>query len=252
MEVPAREVVAVVAPGAGSTPEFLASALGPTLAASGMRLESTSGRTGRVESIVEEIEAAVSAALARGAILGMVGGVSVGAHAAALWACTQRPPRGSADGAAPTPQVVLWLPAWTGSATDPHDDGRTTVPPGLTMTRWAAEQVRLRGPEAVLQSLDQDPALRDDWVTTELNRAWPTFGAGELAQVLTEASASDAPDEAELGQIRFPTTVVGMSGDPFHPLEVAMQWARAVPHARLMIMDRSAGDGARQLGRAIR
>lgn len=252
---PVREVVAVVAPGAGSTPDFLASALGDALSRRGMHLVTTSGRSGRVDSIAEEIDALVTTAVARDATVGLVGGVSVGAHAAAFWASQDASPGELTEQRGSVPQareLVLWLPAWTGSQAAVDGAEPSALGQGLAMTRWAAERVRERGPEAVLDELERDPALRDDWVTAELRRAWPTFGPGELERVLTQASDSDAPDETQLSRIQLPTSIIGMVADPFHPLEVAMQWARTIPNARLMLVDRAGGEkGARRFGDAL-
>jgi pimeloyl-ACP methyl ester carboxylesterase len=38
----------------------------------------------------------------------------------------------------------------------------------------------------------------------------------------------------ELATLDMPTTIIGAPRDPVHPLEVAQQWADALPHARLV------------------
>lgn len=235
--------VAVVAPGAGSTPDFLHRAMGSALDAAGITLVTTSGRSGSADQIAAEIDAIVEDAQAGGSLVRLVGGVSVGAHAAASWA-SGRPDEPAG------PALALWLPAWTGIADQPgetgevgetHEAGSTGEAAGQVMTAWAAQQVTALGSAAVLADLDRDDDLREDWVTRELVRAWPTFGDDALIRILAEASQSAAPRSGELQRIALPTVVYGLAGDPFHPLATAVRWARAIPGARLLVADRSVG-----------
>lgn len=165
----------------------------------------------------------------------IVGGVSIGAHAAARWAArhpTPLAPRTSAPGSAEgLSGLVLVMPAWIGPA------GAVA---GLTghaadqITRFgiAGSLVRIR--ESVSASL---PA--DDWVLDELDRAWSGYTREELAATLAMAAATAGPTVDELARIRCPTIVIALADDPLHPLDVAERVAAAIPLARLSVLTRS-------------
>jgi pimeloyl-ACP methyl ester carboxylesterase len=147
----------------------------------------------------------------------VAGGISLGAHAVALWAH----PGGSAEG------LVLALPAWTGE-------------PGAVaaLTRSTAQDVTTRGRDAVLAEIRG--AAPDDWVTDELSTAWAGYTDAELVAALEAAASSAGPTLAELGTIRVPCAVVALADDPLHPLDVAEEWAAAIPRSRLVVVPRDA------------
>ncbi len=210
----------ILAHGAGSTAEFLGRAF--PASACGAQTLALDDRTGSAARTAQLIRDAVSAVRPRFGRL-YVGGVSIGAHAAAL-ACAHD------DGAA-IDGCVLALPAWTGSA----DPGSATAA--------AAAEIEQRGTQAVLQRLGEDPSTRDDWVVQELQTAWrdrPT-----LASELRTAALEAAPAPADLRGIRTPTLVLALADDPVHPLSVARQWAELIPGARLTVLARDAPAASR-------
>lgn len=162
------------------------------------------------------------------------GGVSVGAHAVAAWAARATP-----DLADP-PDLVLAMPAWTGS------------PDAVAaLTRASADEIEARGIDAVLDRLLAEAG--GDWVVDELERSWRARGASDLARALRAAADSAAPAQEDLARIRARTVVVALADDPLHPLEVAERWAEAIPGARLAVVARDAPAQARgALGAAAR
>jgi pimeloyl-ACP methyl ester carboxylesterase len=135
------------------------------------------------------------------------------------------------------------MPAWTG------------YPEAHSPTALAAEEVARHGAEHVLQRLDDDPDLRNDWVTEELRLAWR--GRPTLGQELHAAARGHAPTLEQLRRISVPVLVLGLAEDPFHPLSVARDWAQQVPGAELAILPRQAASLDRavfgqQVGRWLR
>lgn len=153
----------------------------------------------------------------------VVGGVSLGAHVAAKWA-VENPDKCAG--------LVLALPAWTGAP------GRA---PAALAARVSAEIVTNEG---------LDTALRGTtgWLHDELNRAWRGYG-DLLVPHLEEASESSAPTLEELKTLDVPTGIVGCTDDPVHPIEIARQWADALPRAVLTTTTLDAYPHA--LGRAV-
>lgn len=213
------ERVAVMAHGAGSTGDFLRRAFGPALAAAGWSLIPIEDRSGSVTEVEDRLAETV---LSTGAAL--VGGVSLGAHAAARWAA--RSPSADVTG------LLLVLPAWTGRP--------STV---AAASAAAGAQVASLGVGGALQQL-QDGS----WVGTELARAWPQYGSG-LAAALVATARSWGPERDELRRITLPTGVLGLRADPFHPIRVSRSWARLIPKAGLVELDASeAANGVEVLG----
>ena len=162
--------------------------------------------------------------LARGHEVVLAAGISLGAHAlVAAWA--------GADRTAP---LVLVMPAWTGA-------------PGQVAgaTAAAADDLALRGRDAVLASLATDPRTRDDWVREELAAAWSAYDDGTLVAALRAASTSPGPTSDQLARVRSPTALVALADDPLHPEAVAREWALTIPRAVLRVVARRAPDHAR-------
>ncbi len=217
----------VVAHGAGSSAGFLQRAFPGS--STGAALLAVEDRTGSVERIVDALARAVDAARRRYRQV-ILGGVSIGAHAAAL-ACAAAPP-GAIDG------CVFAMPAWTGPAPMPNP------------TAAAAAEVSSVGAAGVLRRLRADPALRGDWIVDELDAAWrdrPT-----LAAELRSAAVGAAPTAAELGRIGQPTLVIALAQDPVHPEHVAEEWTAALPSGSLYLIGRhDPGPDRAVFGRAI-
>ena len=201
--------------GAGSSADFLARAF-PS-ASCRCRTVYLEDRTGSVPRMVDALRDAIrDLGPSPGQVF--VGGVSIGAHAAALLAGEHRRPR--IDG------CVFVMPAWTGT------------PPQHSSAAVVAEEINADGAVAVLDRLGRDPATRDDWVFDELRRAWrsrPTLGS-ELAV----AASGDGPTAAHLASIAVPSLIVALRDDPVHPLGVARAWQSSIPFSRLVALERSA------------
>ena len=215
--------VAVLAHGSGSTGDFVAGALGGPLREAGWSIETVEDRTGRVDAVVEALADAVRASGA-----GLVAGVSLGAHAVARWAARDPDVTARLEG------LLLLLPAWTG-------------PPGTVaaLSGDAAGQVERLGVPAALRTLDDG-----SWVSEELGRAWPAYGK-DLVPALRATASSPGPTLEELSRIRVPVGVVSFVGDPFHPAEVAREWATALPRAAFVELPADAPAMDREvLGRA--
>lgn len=197
----------ILAHGAGSTAEFLDRAFPVT--ATQIPTITYDDRTGSTEK--------VAAALARRLTPNtIVGGVSIGAHAAAK----------AASNSPVTPVgAVFVMPAWLGD------------PPPDSVTARSAALVAQYGPEAVLSQLASDPLLADDWVTSELGRAWPDRPS--LAAELATAATEPAPTLGELAGLEIPCVVVALADDPVHPVAVARAWADALPQSVLVVLDRN-------------
>ncbi|SDH14198.1 Alpha/beta hydrolase family protein [Lentzea fradiae] len=174
----------------------------------------------RVRTVADRVEALDNAWTGHPIV---VGGVSLGAHVAARWAA------GNPDKCA---GLVLALPAWTGPAGDA---------PAALAARVSARVVADQGLETAL-------AGTTGWLRDELSRAWRGYG-DQLVPHLEEASASEAPTLDELRSLRVPTGIVGCTDDPVHPIEVAREWADALPRAVLTTTTLDAYPHA--LGRAV-
>ena len=214
--------VALLAHGAGSCPATARRLLG-TAVPPGATPVAIDAR-GTVGQVVARIEAA-----AAGHDVALVAGISLGAHATALWVA----------GGGPADRVLLVMPAWTGLPGDV-----------AALTRSSADAVRARGRAHVLA--DAMCAVEPgDWVLDELRRGWAAYDDDTLADALRAAATSPAPTLEVLATIARPTAVVALADDPLHRLEVAQSWAAAVPDARLAVVGRHAPSTDRgALGRA--
>jgi hypothetical protein len=198
--------VAVILPGAGSSADFVARAFGRPLRTAGYALVAPPPEPGP-ELVTGAFRALSDCAERYGSRLGLVGGVSLGAHVAARWAA----------GRADLGGVLLVMPAWTGS------------PAVIAAATAASADVveRLGTAGALAAAGDAVP-----WVAAELAAAWPGYGDG-LAASLRAAAASAGPSPAELAALTAPAGVVGLVDDPLHPYAVAQEWAATLPYAAL-------------------
>jgi hypothetical protein len=215
---------AVLAHGAGSRPAVARDLLAPACLGTAA-VDSVDARDG-VERVADRIhEACVSAARA-GRPVSLVGGISLGAHAAARWALEQQ----SLEQVGPVPALLLVMPAWAG------EPG-----PVAAMTAATADEIEREGSAAVLDRLRRDPALAGDWVLRELERSWADGDDAGLVRALRLAASSPAPSLDELARVKADVVaVVALADDPLHPEDVARQWADAIPGALLATVPRHA------------
>jgi hypothetical protein len=202
----ASKPVALVLHGSGSTAPFALRALGPGLRAAGYRPEGLDLRTGDVEVVEAALEAAWRPSVR------LVAGISLGAHAAVRWAARRSGP--ALDG------LWLVLPAWTGPAG-----------PVAALSADAADEVAAEGLAAAVERV-----RGQGWVGRELALAWPVYGEDALIAALRQTARSPGPDGDALAALAEPCGVVGRTGDPFHPADVAARWAELLPRAGLHML----------------
>ncbi len=215
--------VAVLAHGSGSTAEFVRRAFGDALAEAGVRLVAVDDRSGALERVAAGLASAVDAFRAAGSGEVLVGGVSLGAHAAAVVAAGRPWLAG----------VLLALPAWTG-------------PPSkvAALSTAAGHDLERNGVPDTLKRLDGR-----GWVAAELAVAWPMYAPGQLARALAATGRSAGPTPAQLAAIEAPTGLFAEPDDPFHPDAVARSWAELVRRSYVVVERVDPVDGARDLGR---
>lgn len=228
--------VAVLAHGAGSRPAFLTAALARPLAAVGVRLVAVRLRghggagAGALEGDLTAVLASdlAAAAVREGATL--VGGVSLGAHAAARVAVDDLLPGLSG--------LLLALPAWSGPA---------DVVAAATAAQ--AEEVERLGLAAVLHRVGAEAPA---WVAAELRASWPAHDPGQLVALLRTAGASTAPTLDQLAAVTVPAAVAVAVDDPLHPASVGRAWAAALPSGAVREVPlRQVGEDREALGRAL-
>ena len=210
---------AVLAHGAGSRPAVVRGLLAP--ACLGAAAVDAVDARDVVERVADRIHEAAAAAARAGRPVSIVGGISLGAHAAVRWALEQ-------GGTAPA--LLLVMPAWTG-------------PPGAVagLTAATADEIERDGSARVLARLRSDPALSGDWVLHELERSWSDGDDAGLVRALRLAAASPAPSAEDLSRVRAAAVaVVALADDPLHPEDVAREWAEAIPGAVLATVPRLA------------
>jgi pimeloyl-ACP methyl ester carboxylesterase len=201
--------LALLAHGAGSCPETARRLLGPAVPP-GVEIRAVDSR-GSIDDVVARIAEA-----ARDGEVALVGGISLGAHAAALW---------SARGGIAR-SLLLAMPAWTGDAEQV-----------AALTASTADDIEAFGIERVLARV-AGVAADDDWVLDELRRGWRTYDDVRLAATLRSAAASPGPTPDELARITAPTAVVALADDPLHPAAVARRWTDVLPRAALGVVGR--------------
>ena len=200
----------LVAHGAGSTPDVALRLLAPALPRS-VELVAIDAR-GHIDDLVSRLSDA-----ATGHEVVLAAGISLGAHAVALWASLGASPHA----------ILLALPAWTGIPTDV-----------AAMTAHSARAVADRGSAAMLVEMALDPALRDDWVLDEVTRGWAGYTDSDLAHALHSAAVSPAPTLEDLARITVATAGVALDDDPLHPADVARAWAGSIRGAALELVPR--------------
>lgn len=209
----------VLAHGAGSSAQFLAAAFPAHRIGAGVRAACyLDDRTGDVGAIA----AGLARACAEVAGPVVVGGVSLGAHAAAGLLAGPKAPANAVAG-------LVVMPAWTG-------------PPDRIahLTAAAAAALAALSPAGVLAELDAD-----DWVTPQLRLAWSLRDPDDLVAELQLAATQPAPSERELSHVRVPVGVVALADDTLHPEAVARRWAGALRTSAVARLSRD--DPARDL-----
>jgi pimeloyl-ACP methyl ester carboxylesterase len=222
VEIGASEAAAVIAHGAGSSARFVEAALASPLADAGLRLvtydlrghgASTPARS--VDDHHLDVHARDLATVA-GAVDGevvVVGGISLGAHAA-VRAVGKGGTFGSVRRGVSEPRAVLaCLPAWTGAARrgrGPH--------------AAAAEELAHLGVDGVIERLRSERSL-PRWLRHTLVTDYLRHDPRSLVAALTSLDGGEAPSLEEIGELEVPLAVVGWEDDPGHPIEVARSWA---------------------------
>lgn len=207
-------VTAVLLPGSASTSEFMHRAFAEMIAQ--CQVLPWTPATGDARANAADLAIALQDLPEDEPLL--IIGVSVGAHAAAWWASAEHRPQTG---------LVLAMPAWTGPADEV-----------AAMTGVAAERIARHGIETELAGLQRQ--FPGDWVTEELVSAWATLPEAELVRTLHQTARSSAPTVELLRTITSPTLVVGLRNDPLHPWSVAQLWAKTIPAATLIGLDRDA------------
>jgi pimeloyl-ACP methyl ester carboxylesterase len=197
----------VLLPGTGSDDVFIRSVFQTPLEA--VKVALVAPRPVPGADLVRHYLAALDAASADGPVL--AGGVSLGAHVAAEWACAH--PEGCAG-------LLLALPAWHGPAEDS---------PAAVAARLSSEAVRRDGVDETLRAAAAGVA---PWLALELDRAWRVHGNG-LADSLLAAVDRAAPSLSQLSGLTVPAGIAAVVDDPVHPLAVAEDWASALPRSAL-------------------
>lgn len=203
--------------GAGSTGDAARRLLGLGKREDVIALEN---RSGDIDDYRAQLDTAVRDTATPSEIIG----VSLGAHAVVRWAAGADPVTGW-----PGIRLTLVLPAWTGSTGN-----------GGWATRLAAEQVFAIGADAALAAMratDEAPDLVD-----LIEMAWAVYSEDELRTCLRTAGLGSGPSADELGAVPNPVRIIGWYADAFHPADVAIDWSRCIPHARLGMAARPSVD----------
>ena len=201
--------------GSGSDAHFVRTAFARPLARAGLRVVAPEDRSGDPDRMMRSLAGLTR----RLPDVTVVGGVSIGAHAAARWAAQP----GNQDALT---ALILVMPAWTGQP------AATSV-----LTQESAKTIRHEGVATQLLAMSMDESLKRDWVMEELTRAWPRQ-ADTLAATLLRTSQSRGPLPAELARIRVPVAIVALADDPLHPASVAYEWSRIIPRAAVVEVPR--------------
>jgi pimeloyl-ACP methyl ester carboxylesterase len=206
----------LVAHGAGSSARFVAAAFAGPVVAVGARLVTYDLRGHGASDVVadpadhhldRQVADLMAVARAVSGTLEVVGGVSLGGHAAVRVLARHRRQL-------PDIEVALaCLPAWTGPAA-----------PGTGPHAGNAAEVRRIGIGAVIDRLRVAQGM-PVWLRETLLADYPRHDAASLTAALEALDGGEAPDEAELRALPVPLGVVGWPDDPGHPLVVAERWA---------------------------
>jgi pimeloyl-ACP methyl ester carboxylesterase len=234
----ADRAAVVIAHGAGSSARFIVDAFAGPVLASGRRLVTFDlrGHGGsdpardpahhHLDVHAADVRTVVSSVVGP---IDVVGGVSLGGHAA-VRAVASRRVRGEV--------VLACLPAWTGLA----DAG---VGPHAAV----ATEVRAVGIAAVIARLEAATDL-PTWLRKVLVRDYRSHDPASLTAALLSLDGGVAPGSEELASLQRPLAAVGWPEDPGHPLSVVRHWVDLAPVAALRTMALAdLDDGVDHLGR---
>jgi pimeloyl-ACP methyl ester carboxylesterase len=219
MAVDLREVCTVLLPGTGSDDDYVYRAFSAALHDAGATVVAARPQPGRlVAGYLAEMDSAAAVQPIA------VGGVSIGAAVAVAWALSH-PGRAVA--------VLAALPAWTGSP-----EGA----PAASAARQSALALRRDG---LVAATAQMRASSPPWLADELTRSWVGQWPA-LPDAMEEAADYVAPTCAELERLTVPMGIAAAVDDPIHPVEVAVEWMTAAPHAalRTVTLDEIGADSA--------
>jgi pimeloyl-ACP methyl ester carboxylesterase len=212
-------VTTVMLPGTGSDDDYVTRAFSGPLRHAGAQVLAPPPQPNH---LIDSYLTALDEAARRGRIA--VGGVSIGAAVAAVWAL-RHPDRAVA--------VLAALPAWTG----PPGDA-----PAAIAARHSAHQLRHDGLAATTTQMraSSPPGLADE-LTRSWRSQWP-----HLPDAMDEAAAYVAPTRAQLQKLAVPIGIAAATDDPIHPLKIGLEWAAAAPLAglRTVTLDQIGADPA--------
>ncbi len=214
--------LALMAHGSGSSASFVLRTFGRTLSAEGIDVLAVRDTTGDVERVSERLRV-----LAGRSTAPILGGVSLGAHAAVLAAAALQRSGHEVAG------LFLVLPAWTG------EPGKAAA-----LTAASATDLSRRGRSAAAVATAVEESLRSmpaGWVRSELARTWPGLGP-TLPDMLRATARSRGPRADELAALQAPAAVVTIRADPWHPQATAEHWCRLIRYASLVVLDATPTD----------
>lgn len=234
---PSERPAWVLAHGIGSSARFISAAFAGPILAAGYRLvvydlrghgASSTARTvadHHLDVHAADLSAVVASLDGKGGSndhgsddgdVEVVGGVSLGAHAA-VRAVTATDAAGR-----PAPRVVLaCLPAWVGRSV-----------PGSGAHAAIARRVREVGVVAHREAAAADTGLAP-WLREALSTDLGRHDEASLAAALLALDGAEAPTLEEVARVTQPLAVLAWGGDPGHPLAVAERWATAATCGRL-------------------
>ena len=227
-----------LAHGMGSSARFMAAAFAAPVVRAGWRLvaydlrgHGASSPARRVEQHHLDVHAADLASVVASVAgpVTVVGGVSLGAHAAV---------RAASNGVV-TEMVLACLPAWIGTAT-----------PGRGPHAATAARIATEGTAPMIAALRTDEVLAP-WLRATLLADYPRHDPASLDAALRSLDGAEAPSYSELRGLRSPLVVLGWPDDPGHPLAVARRWADLAPRSsQLTLTIRSLDVAVTRLGAA--
>lgn len=200
------DIPVVLLAGAGSDDEFIRQVFSEPLEHHGTRVIAVPPEPTR---LIDSYICALDDAAQHGPIA--VGGISLGAAIATMWAL---------NNSARVLAVLAALPAWTG----PPQEA-----PAAVAARQGAQHMRCEGLESALKAMQ---ATSPVWLAKELTRSWSRQWPA-LPDAMVEAATYVSPSVTQLQRLNVPMGVAGAHDDPVHPWQVAAQWAAAAPYAQL-------------------
>ncbi|MBJ7341346.1 alpha/beta hydrolase [Mycolicibacterium sp.] len=206
MAVNLHGVTVVLLPGTGSDDDFVYRAFSAALHDAGALVTTPAPQPSQ---LVSGYLHALDDAARLGPIA--VGGISIGAAVATSWALAH--PAGAIA-------VLAGLPAWTGTP--------DTAAAALA-AQYSAQVLRRDG---LASAIHQMRSSSPPWLGEELTRSWVGQWP-DLPDAMDEAAGYVAPTSLELETLAVPMGVAAATDDPIHPVEVAIEWVAAAPHAAL-------------------